>query len=158
MAVLVGADGEVRLNLGNGSTCVASIFSWRARLSREMLRRTTQADEFQRRTAGLGDWSGSFSFRLQFSDDTSTAQSAWQILEFACNNTDDDLKANVELILQAYQISPDYDTFSSTIDGVIKLTGVVVIGDISMDCTDPEQPIVCEATWAGDGALTLQRT
>lgn len=157
MAVLVGADGVAKLDLGDGLICVANIFSWRARLSREMLRRTTQADEAERRTAGLADWSGSFSFRLQFSDDISTAQSAWQILDFALTNTDDGLKANLELILQKYQLVPDYDIFNSTVDGVIKLTGVVVIGDISMDCSDPEQPIVCEASWAGDGALTPVR-
>lgn len=157
MSVVVGADGEAKLNLGDGLICVANIFSWRARLSREMLRRTTLADEFERRTGGLGDWTGSFSFRLQFSDDTSIAQSSWQILNFALTGTDDNLKADLGLVLQRYQLPAGHDMFDSTIDGVIKLAGTVVIGDISLDCTDPEQPIVCEASWSGDGALAPER-
>lgn len=158
MTVLKGSDGRAQLNLGGGLKCIANIFSWRAQRRIEMLRRTTQADEAERRTAGIADWSGSFSFRLQFSDDTTTALSAWQILNFALMNTDDALKASVNLILQAYQISPDYDIFNTTVSGIIKLTGTVVVSDVSLDCTDPEQPIVAVASWEGDGALSLERT
>ena len=45
----------------------------------------------------------------------------------------------------------------TTVSGVIKLTGTVVIGDVRLDCTDPEQPIVAVANWSGDGALALVR-
>jgi hypothetical protein len=158
MTVLKGSDGRAQINLGGGLKCIANIFSWRAQRRMDMLDRTTQADEAKRRTAGLADWSGSFSFRLQFSDDTAAAQSAWQMLNFALMNTDDAMKASVALIIQAYQLPPDYDIFRTTIAGVIKLTGTVVISDVSMDCTDPEQPIVAVASWEGDGALTLERT
>ena len=158
MTVLKGSDGRAQLNLGGGFKCIANIFSWRAQRRIDMLRRTTQADEAEKRTAGLADWSGSFSFRLQFSDDQATALSAWQILNFALMNTDDALKANVNLILQAYQLLPDYDIFNTTIAGIIKLTGTVVVSDVSLDCTDPEQPIVAVASWEGDGALLLERT
>lgn len=158
MTVLKGSDGKAQLNLGDGLKSVANIFSWRAQRRIEMLRRTTQADETERRTAGIADWSGSFSFRLQFSDDTTTALSAWQILNFALMNTDDNLKASVNLILQAYQISPDYDIFNTTVSGIIKLTGTVVVSDVSLDCSDPEQPIVAVASWEGDDALILERT
>ena len=157
MTVLKGSDGRAQLNLGGGLKCMANIFSWRAQRKMEMLRRTTQADEAERRTAGIADWSGSFSFRLQFSDDQTTALSAWQILNFALTNTDDALKAGISLILQAYKISPDYDIFNTTIAGVIKLTGTVVVSDVSLDCSDPEQPIVAVASWEGDGALILER-
>lgn len=158
MGVLVGADGSAKLDLGNGLICVANIFSWNAKLGREMLPTTTQADEFRRRTAGLGDWSGSFSFRLQFSDDTTVAQSSWQILDFALTKTDDELKADLELILQRYQLPPDHGIFGTTIDGIVQLTGTVVIGDISLNCEDPEQPIIAVASWEGDGALTPERS
>jgi hypothetical protein len=157
MALLVGADGAAKLNLGSGLKYVANIFSWQAQLRRETLRRTTQADDFERRTAGLGDWSGSFSFRMQFSDDTSVALSSWQLLNYALTATDDDLKAEVELILQHYTLPADNDVFATTIPGVIKLTGTVVIADISMNCEDPEQPIIAVASWEGDGALTPER-
>jgi hypothetical protein len=158
MAVIVGTNGAAKLNLGGGLKYVANMFSWNARLRREMLRQTTQADNYEKRTAGLGDWTGSFSFRLQFSDDTSVAQSAWQLLNFAFSNTDDTLKASMELILQSEKLPPDFDIFKTTVSGIIKLTGTVVIGDISMDCEDPEQPIVAVANWEGDGALTLARS
>jgi len=158
MAVLVGADGAARLDLGNGLKYVANIFSWNAQLRREMLRQTTQADNYEKRTGGMGDWTGSFSFRLQFSDDTSVAQSAWQLLNFAFTENDDDLKAGIELILQSYKLPPDCDIFRTTVPGIIKLTGTVVIGDISMNCEDPEQPIVAVANWEADGALTPVRT
>jgi hypothetical protein len=95
---------------------------------------------------------------LQFSDDTSVAQSAWQLLNFAFSNTDDTLKAGIELILQSEKLPPDFDIFKTTVSGVIKLTGTVVIGDISMDCADPEQAIVAVASWEADGALTLARS
>jgi hypothetical protein len=123
-----------------------------------MLRQTTQADDYAKRTAGLGDWSGSFSFRMQFSDDTSVAQSAWQLIDFALTKNDDDLKASIELILQSYKLPPDCDIFKTTIPGIIKLTGTVVIGDLSLNCEDPEQPIIAVANWEGDGAMTPVRT
>lgn len=158
MAVLVGADGGAELDLGDGLICVANIFSWRAELRREMLRRTTQADEFERRTAGLGDWSGSFSFRLQFSDDTSVAQSSLQILDYALTKSDDALKADLELILQRYRLPADCDLFGTTVNGIVSLKGTVVIGDVSLNCEDPEQPIIAVASWTGDGALTPERS
>lgn len=158
MAVLVGADGAAKLDLGDGLKYVANIFSWNAQLRREMLRQTTQADNYEKRTGGMGDWTGSFSFRLQFSDDTSVAQSAWQLLNFAFTQNDDDLKAGIELILQSYKLPTDCDIFKTTVPGIIKLTGTVVIGDISMNCEDPEQPIVAVANWEADGALTPVRT
>lgn len=157
MAVIVGADGAAQINLGGGLKYIANIRSWRASLKRDMLRRTTLADEAERRTGGLADWSGDFEFRLQFSDDTSVAQSAWQMLNFALTNTDDALKADLSLILQRYQLPPDYDIFDTTVAGIIKLTGTVVIGDVSLNCEDPEQPIIAVASWAGDGALTPLR-
>jgi hypothetical protein len=158
MSLLVGSDGAAQINLGGGLKFVANIFSWNARLRREMLRQTTQADDYEKRTAGLGDWSGSFSFRMQFSDDTSVAQSAWQLLDFALTKNDDDLKASIALILQSYKLPPDCDIFKTTIPGVIKLTGTVVIGDLSLNCEDPEQPIIAVANWEGDGAMTPVRT
>lgn len=158
MAVLVGTDGSAQLDLGGGLKYVANIFSWQAQLRREMLRQTTQADDFERRTGGLGDWTGSFSFRLQFSDDTSTAQSSWQLLEYALTETDDNLKADMNLVLQRYQLAPDYDIFDSTIAGAISLNGTIVIGDLSLDCQDPEQPVVAVASWEADGALTPYRS
>lgn len=158
MAVIVGSDGAAQIDLGDGLKYVANVKSWRASLKRDMLRRTTQADEAERRTGGLADWSGDFEFRLQFSDDTSTAQSAWQMLNFALTGTDDDLKADIELILQRYQLLPDCDIFGTTVAGVVKLVGTVVIGDVSLNCEDPEQPLIAVASWAGDGVLTPQRS
>lgn len=157
MSVLVGAHGAAQINLGGTLKYVANIFSWNASMKRAMLSRTTQADDFERNTGGLAGWSGSFSFKLQFSDDTSVAQSAWQMLDFAFTKTDDDLKASLQLILQSHKLTPDYDIFQTTVGGIIQLAGTIVIGDVSLDCTDPEQPIVAVATWSGDGALALQR-
>jgi hypothetical protein len=157
MSVLVGAHGAAQLDLGGGLKYVANIFSWDASMRRAMLSRKTQADDFERNTGGLAGWSGSFSFKLQFSDDTSTAQSAWQMLYFAFTKTDDDLKADLRLILQSHKLTPDYDIFQTTVGGIIQLAGTIVIGDVSLDCTDPEQPIIAKAFWSGDGALALQR-
>jgi hypothetical protein len=157
MSVLVGSDGAAQINLGDGIKYVANIFSWNASMKRDMLRRTTQADEAERRTGGLADWTGDFSFKLQFSDDIATAQSAWQMLDFAYSNTDDDLKAELRLILQSHKLPPGYDIFRTTVSGIIRLAGTIVIGDVSLDCTDPEQPIIAKAFWSGDGALALQR-
>jgi hypothetical protein len=158
MGVLVGSDGAAQLDLGGGLKYVANIFTWSAQLRRDMLDQTTQADDYKKRTGGLGDWTGSFSFRLQFSDDTSVAQSAWQLLNHAFTSTDDDLKASLCLILQSYRLSADCDIFKTTVAGIIKLTGTVVIGDVSMNCEDPERPIVAVASWEADGVLALERT
>jgi hypothetical protein len=157
MSVIVGSSGAAQINLGDGIKYVANIFSWNASLKRDMLSRTTQADEAERRTGGLADWTGDFSFRLQFSDDTATAQSAWQMLDFAYSKTDDDLKAELRLILQSHKLPPDCDIFRTTVSGIVRLAGTIVIGDVSLDCTDPEQPIIAKAFWSGDGALALQR-
>lgn len=159
MAVIVGADGAAKIELGDGLKYIANIFSWQADLRRAMLRTTTQADDFERRTGGLGDWTGSFSFRLQFSDDTEVAQSAWQLLQHVCTGTDDGLKASVSLILQQYAVQHDYDIpFESTIGGTISLNGTVVVGGVSLNCEDPEKPIIAVASWEGDGALIPQRS
>lgn len=158
MSVIVGADGAARINLSNGLKYIANIRSWRCEMTREMLRRTTQADEAERRTGGLADWSGDFQFNVQFSDDTTIALSAWQLLEHVITNTDDDLKADIALVLQSYGLEPDCDIFQTSVSGVVKLTGTVVIGDISLNCEDPEQPIVVVARWSGDGALALERS
>lgn len=158
MSVIVGNDGAAKLNLGSGLIYVANIFSWEAELSYEMLRQTTLADDYERRTGGLGDWTGSFSFRLQFSDDIETAQSSWQILQYACSKQDDDLKAGIELCLQREEKPADCEIFDSTIPGTISLIGTVVIAGIRLDCSDPEQPIVAVAIWNADGALTPYRS
>jgi hypothetical protein len=159
MGVIVGSDGGVQINLGGGLKYVANIFSWNVNMGRNMLRTTTQADEAERRTAGLADWTGDFSMRLQFSDDTNVAQSSWQMLNFALTGVDDGLKADLRLMLQSYQVLPeDCDIFRTTIPGIISLVGTVVIGDVRLDCTDPGEPIILVLSWSGDGALTLQRS
>lgn len=157
MGVLVGADGAAKINLGNGLKYIANIKSWRVLCSNKPLKRTTQADEASRCTGGLFEWSGDFEFHLEFSDDESVALSAWQMLNFALSARGDDRKAEIALILQAHQLPPDYDVFSSTIPGVIKLTGTVTIANVPINCEDPEQPIVCVANWEGDGDLALVR-
>lgn len=157
MGVIVGADGGAQINLGGGLKHVANIFSWQVNMGRDMLPTTTQADEAKRRTAGLADWTGDFSMRLQFSDDVSVAQSSWQMLNFALTGADDDLKADLKLILQSHQCLPD-DIFRTTIAGVISLVGKVVIGDIRLDCQDPGEPIILVADWSADGALVPQRS
>jgi len=157
MAVIVGSDGAVQIDLGNGLKYMANIKSWRARLGRDLLDKTTQADDSKKRTAGLADWTGDFAFNLEFSDDVSVALSAWQMLEFALSGRDDELKADVALILQRYGILPDCNIFQTSIPGVIRVTGTVVIGDIAIDCEDPEQPLVLVASWGADGALTPER-
>jgi len=157
MAVIVGSDGAVKIDLGNGSKYIANTLSWQCRLNRDMLRRTTQADEAEKRTAGLADWTGDFAFQMQFSDDTAIAQSSWQMLNFALSNTDDQLKAELVLILQRNQILPDYNIFNTSVQGVVKLTGMVVIGNVSLNCQDPEQPLALVAEWSADGVLVLQR-
>ena len=156
MSVLVGADGAAQVNLGSGLKYVADIFQWNASLKRTMLSRTTQADDFERNTGGMAAWTGDFSFRIRFSDDT-TVQSAWQMLSFVLAGTDDTLKAELSLILQSRQLAPDCDIYKTTVGGVIKLTGTVVIGDIRLDCQDPAEPVIAVASWAGDGALALVR-
>ena len=159
MGVIVGSDGGVQINLGGGLKYVANIFPWNVNMGRNMLRTTTQADEAERRTAGLADWTGDFSMRLQFSDDTNVAQSSWQMLNFALTGVDDGLKADLRLMLQSYQVLPeDCDIFRTTIPGIISLVGTVVIGDVRLDCTDPGEPIILVLSWSGDGALTLQRS
>lgn len=157
MAVLVGADGAAQIDLGGGLKYIANIKSWRCQFKREMLRRTTQADESERRTGGLADWSGDFELHMQFSDDESIALSAWQFLDFAFTGTDDDLKADISLILQSYQLPSECDIFRTTVTGVVKLTGTVVIGDVSLNCEDPERPIIAVVNWEADGGLTLER-
>jgi len=157
MAVIVGADGAIELDLGNGLVRAANIFQWEARLTRDSLPRTTQADDYKRWTGGLGEWSGSFSFRLQFSDDGDTALSAWQLLTFIVSNTGDDLKGNLRLILQGQGEGAGSDVFRFPISDQIMLSGQVLISDVGLNCEDPERPIIATASWLGDGELTLER-
>jgi hypothetical protein len=158
MGVIVGSDGAVQLDLGAGNKYVANTFSWTVKTKREMLNRTNLSDDAKRRTAGIADWTGNFSFRLQLSDDTAQALSAYQILEHLYTKTGDELKAQLHLVLQRGKLPPDYDIFNSTIGGVVKLVGTVVIETIGLDCATPENPVIARADWEGDGALALVRT
>lgn len=158
MSVIFGSDGAIQFNLGPGQRCTANVFSWSVNLGRETLDTTRQGDEARSRTGGLADHTGSVSLRLQFSDDDTTANSAWQILEFALGNTDDDLKAAITLYLQRSDPPASCDDVFDTLVRVpIKLTGTVVIGGISLDCTDPGEPIVAVLNWESDGPLVLSR-
>jgi hypothetical protein len=156
MSIAVGSDGSVKIDLGNGLEYVANITSWNLDLKRNALRQTDLSDEAERRTAGIADWTGDFQFNLQFSDDESVAQSAWQMLSFIFSGTGNTLKAQIELILQREQLPAD-DIFSTTISGVIKLVGTVVLEGVSLNCEDPERAVVAVARWLADGALALER-
>jgi hypothetical protein len=159
MPVIVGSDGAIQFDLGGGSLCTANTFAWSVNLGRETLPTTKQGDEAVTRTGGLADHTGSVSIRLQFSDDTSTANSAWQILDFALGNTDDDLKADLTLYLQRSGLTAGCgdDAFDTAIQDAIVLAGTVVVAGISLDCTAPEEPIVAVISWEADGALALSR-
>lgn len=159
MPVIVGSDGAVQFDLGSGSLCTANTFAWSVNLGRETLPTTKQGDEAVTRTGGLADHTGSVSIRLQFSDDTANANSAWQLIDFALGNTDDDLKADVKLYLQRSGLTAGCgdDAFDTVIQDPIVLAGTVVIAGISLDCTDPGEPVVAVLNWEADGALTLSR-
>jgi hypothetical protein len=58
--------------------------------------------------------------------------------------------------LQREQLPAD-DIFSTTISGVIKLVGTVVLEGVSLNCEDPERAVVAVARWLADGALALER-
>ena len=157
MTVILGSDGGIQFDLGNGLVCVANVFSWSANLGRETLDTTKQGDEARTRTGGLADHTGSVSLRLQFSDDTAV-NSAWQILNHVLTNSDDDLKASLKLILQSPGGGGTCDpVFDTLIPDAVSLTGSAVITDVSLDCSDVGEPVVAVMSWEADGALTLVR-
>lgn len=158
MSVIFGSDGAIQFDLGPDQRCTANVFSWSVNLGRETLDTTKQGDEARTRTGGLADHTGSVSLRLQFSDDDSQANSAWQILDYALGNTDDALKAAITLYLQRSDPPAGCDdVFSSLVRVPIKLTGTVVVAGISLDCTDPGEPVIAVLGWEADGALALSR-
>ena len=157
MAVILGSDGAVKIDLGDGLKYIAQIRSWEAALSRPSLRRTTMADEAEKRASGVADWGGNFELQIVLSEDDSTALSAWKLLQFLLAGVDEGLKADVELILQRYQISADCVTFGTSLSGVVKLAGTVLLTDVRLDCQSPEEALVLVVYWEGDGALGLVR-
>lgn len=159
MSVIFGSDGAIQFNLNEaGQQCIANVFSWTVNLGREMLNTTRQGDEARGRTGGLADHTGSVSLRLQFSDDNSQAYSAWQIISRALGGTDNDLKANLQLYLQRGAPATGCDdTFGLLVQEPVILLGRVVIGSVSLDCTDPGEPIVAVLSWEADGPLELSR-
>jgi hypothetical protein len=95
---------------------------------------------------------------LQFSDDTALANSAFQIIDYALGNSDDELKANLRLYLQRTPPAQECDdVFDSLVSDEVYLAGGVVLTSISLDCTDPGEPLVAVLGWEADGALTLER-
>lgn len=158
MSVILGSDGAIEFDFGPGSRCTANVFSWRVNLGRETLDTTRQGAEARGRTGGLADHTGSVSLRLQFSDDNSTANSAWQILDHALGNSDDGLKAGLTLYIQRTEPTAGCDdVFGALVAVPIKLAGTVVIAGIDLDCTDPGEPVVAVLSWEADGALALSR-
>jgi hypothetical protein len=155
MAVAVGADGAAQFDFGNGLKYMANMFAWDIDYGSETLPQTNLADTHKRRTGGLKDSSGSFSFYLQFSEDEEPAHSALQMLDFIFNGTGNQLKTEMELILQRSKIAPDYDVFMSSVPGVIKLSGTVLVPRIRLNCENPERPLIAVAQWEGDGPLAL---
>jgi len=158
MSVIFGSDGAIQFDLGDGSRCTANVFAWSVSLGRETLDTTRQGDEARGRTGGIADHTGSVSLRLQFSDDTATANSAWQLLNHALGNTDDELKMGVRLYLQRAGSSINCDNiFGTLIPEAIVLTGTVVAAGIRLDCSEPGEPIVAVLEWEADGMLAASK-
>jgi hypothetical protein len=156
MSVAVGTDGAVRFGLGDGLKYMANIFSWGMDGGSESLSQTNLADTHKRRTGGLKDSSGSLSFYLEFSEDSAVALSALRMLDFIVNGTGDELKAEIVLVLQRNRIAADYDVFRSSVPGVVRLSGNVLVPRVRLNCENPEKPLIAVADWEGDGPLALR--
>jgi hypothetical protein len=157
MSVILGSDGAIQFDFGS-LLCTANTFAWTVNLGRETLPTTKQGDYAVSRTGGLADHTGSVSIRLQFSDDDSQANSAWQILQFAIGNHDDDLKAGIRLYLQRTPPPAECDdVLGQLMPDAVFLGGTVVVTSISLDCSDPGEPVVAVVNWEADGGLDLFR-
>jgi hypothetical protein len=158
MSVILGSDGSIKIDLGDGQRFIANVFSYRVNLGRETLPQTRQGDEAVKRTGGLADHTGSVSLRMQFSDDNEYIESAWQILDYVLAGSDDELKAEIELYLQRQgTVVQCGDDFTTIIPESVYLAGTVVLTNVSIDCADPGEPVVAVLSWEADGALALQR-
>lgn len=160
MSVIFGSDGAIQFDLGPGLRYVANVFEWKANFGRETLDTTKQGDEARTRTGGLADHTGDVSIRIELSDDNSIADSAWQLLTYAINNDDDDLKADIKLIIQSAGGNKlcSESPFGSFIGESVYFEGTVVVSSVSLTCGDPGDPIVAVLNWEADGKLLLARS
>ena len=67
--LLLGEDGALQFDLGNGLQCSAEITSYRLLLGRDLLETTQQGDETRTYVAGLKSWSGECNFNIRLAQD-----------------------------------------------------------------------------------------
>lgn len=157
--VLIGTDGLIFMQLADLGQVVANSFRWTVTLGNEFLEKTDLSNEARRKTGGLKNHTGSFTIMVNFLENNQEALSVWQLLNFAVSNTDDDMQAQIELIIQKGGLPLQHSTCdASPITDQISLVGTVVVGDISINCEDPANPLVATLAWEADGLLTPTRS
>jgi hypothetical protein len=68
--LLLGEDGTLRFDLGDGLQCTAELTSYRLLIGRDRLETTQQGDESRTYAAGLKGFSGELNFNIRLAEQT----------------------------------------------------------------------------------------
>jgi len=96
--LLLGEDGALQFDLGNGLQCSAEITSYRLLLGRDTLETTAQGDESRTFVAGLKTWSGECNYNIRLAQDTELFTAAQLIPSILAN--EDEAPINARFYIQ----------------------------------------------------------
>ena len=147
--LLLGEDGTLRFDLGNGLQCTAELTSYRLLIGRDRLETTAQGDESRTYVAGLKNFSGELNFNIRLAEQDDLFTAAQLIPSVLALEGEAPIPA--EFYLQRSD-SPG-GCPPSTNKGPGWFSGVVLLDQITLDIGNAAELIRGAAAFTGTGDL-----
>lgn len=147
--LLMGDDGLIQLDLGDGLQCSAEITSYRLQLERSKLETTAQGDEFQTYVAGIKGWSGDISFNIRLVQNALTFTAAQLIPSILADETEAEIDAR--FYLQRRDGGAECGEIGGITLGQAWIGGTIILDQITIDITGAGDLIQGACNFTGTG-------
>jgi hypothetical protein len=147
--LLLGEDGTLRFDLGNGLQCTAELTSYRLLIGRDRLETTAQGDESRTYVAGLKSFSGELNFNIRLAEQDDLFTAAQLIPSVLALEGEAPIPA--EFYLQRSDAPGDCPPGISRGPGWF--SGVVLLDEITLDIGNAAELIRGAAAFTGTGDL-----
>lgn len=150
--LLLGDDGALQFDLGNGLQCSAEITSYRLLLSRDLLETTAQGQESRSYAPGLKSWSGECNMNVRLAQDGNLFTIAQLVPAI--------LALEDEALVPARFYIQSHDAPSGCPPGVeigpAWFEGTAILSEITLDIADPTTLIRGAARFTGTGPIEFK--
>jgi hypothetical protein len=147
--LLLGEDGTLRFDLGNGLQCIAELTSYRLLIGRDRLETTAQGDESRTYVAGLKNFSGELNFNIRLAEQDDLFTAAQLIPSILALEGEAPIPA--EFYLQRSDAPGDCPP--GTNKGPGWFSGVVLLDQITLDIGNAAELIRGAGAFTGTGDL-----